>query len=60
MAEPGWAGAGRPENRVTARSNEPQKKCTGLALPTKRPRNSLNTRSTWLSTRQKRLAASAS
>ena len=28
-------GAVRPENRVTARSKLPQKKCTGLALPMK-------------------------
>ena len=32
---PGWAGAGRPEKRVTAKSNPPQKKCVGLALPRK-------------------------
>ena len=32
---PGWRGAGRPENRVVARSKPPQKKWTGLALPTK-------------------------
>ena len=30
-----------PEKRVTARSNAPQKKCTGLLLPMKRPRNCL-------------------
>ena len=38
---PGCLGAGRPEKRVTARSGAPQKKCTGLHLPVKRPRNSL-------------------
>ena len=31
-------GAVRPEKRVTARSNEPQKKCEGLVLPRKRAR----------------------
>ena len=31
-------GAGRPENRVTAMSKAPQKKCTGLTLPRKRAR----------------------
>ena len=30
---PDGSGALRPENRVTARSKLPQKKCTGLALP---------------------------
>ena len=29
---PGCIGARRPENRVTARSGAPQKKCTGLHL----------------------------
>ena len=37
-------GAVRPEKRVTARSKLPQKKCTGLALPRKRARNSVITR----------------
>ena len=32
-------GAVRPENRVTARSKLPQKKCTGLTLPRNRDRN---------------------
>src|SRR5690606_40819780 len=31
---PGWSGARRPENRVTARSNDPQKRWTGLTFPT--------------------------
>ena len=35
LGAPGWGGAGRPENRVTARSKLPQKKCTGLAFPEK-------------------------
>ena len=32
-------GAGRPENRVTAMSKLPQKKCTGLTLPRNGARN---------------------
>ena len=32
---PSRGGARRPEKRVQARSNEPQKKCTGLTLPRK-------------------------
>src|ERR1051326_492297 len=51
---PGCGGACRPEKRVTARSKLPQKKCTGLHLPQKRDRNSLNTRSLWTRTRQNR------
>jgi hypothetical protein len=43
----GCGGAVRPENRVTARSKLPQKKCTGLTLPMNRARNSLKTRSVW-------------
>jgi hypothetical protein len=43
---PGCSGARRPEKRVTAISNAPQKKCTGLDLPMNRARNALNTRST--------------
>ena len=57
---PGCRGARRPEKRVTARSGAPQKKCTGLALPRKRPRKVRKTRSAWTSTRQKRRADSAS
>ena len=57
---PGCGGAGRPENRVTARSKLPQKKCTGLHLPQNRDRNSLNTRSLCTRTRQNRLAYSRS
>ena len=37
---PGCSGACRPEKRVTARSNPPQKKWTGLDLPRKPVRNS--------------------
>jgi hypothetical protein len=33
LGAPGCGGAGRPENRVTARSKLPQKKCTGLTFP---------------------------
>src|SRR5262245_51638444 len=50
---PGWSGARRPEKRVTARSKPPQKKWTGLTLPRKLLRKSLNTRSAWTSARQK-------
>src|SRR5271154_1821213 len=53
-------GAVRPEKRVTARSQLPQKKCTGLALPMKRPRNSLKIESTETRIRQNRLAYSGS
>ncbi len=38
---PGRGGARRPEKRVTARSKLPQKKCTGLHLPTKPQRKLL-------------------
>ena len=48
-------GAVRPENRVTARSKLPQKKCTGLTLPRNRDRNRVNTRSTCTRARQNRL-----
>lgn len=40
---PGCSGALRPENRVTARSKLPQKRCEGLHLPTNFERNFLNT-----------------
>jgi hypothetical protein len=53
----GMARGSRPEKRVTARSKLPQKKCTGLALPKKPVRKSLNTRSACTSARQKRWAA---
>src|SRR5664280_1056709 len=53
-------GAGRPENRVTARSKAPQNRWTGLALPRKRPRNVENTRSTSTRVSQNRCACSAS
>ena len=43
LITPFRAGARRPENRVTARSKLPQKKCTGLRLAQKLPRNFLNT-----------------
>ena len=42
---PGWRGAGRPEKRVVARSKPPQKKWTGLALPTKPVWKTFSTRS---------------
>jgi len=56
----GIGGARRPEKRVTARSKLPQKKCTGLHLPMKRPRNSFNTESAETSARQNRFACSGS
>ena len=59
-APPGWGGADRPENRVTARSSAPQKRWTGLTLPTNRLRNSSNTRSIWTSASQNRWTWSAS
>ena len=40
---PGIGGARRPENRVSARSKECQKKCTGLVLHEARPANSSST-----------------
>src|SRR5215475_13096302 len=43
---PGRSGARRPENRVTARSKLPQKKCTGLLLPRNRDLNCWRTEST--------------
>ena len=49
---PGWRGAGRPEKRVVARSKPPQKKWTGLALPTKPVWKRFRTRSTWTKARQ--------
>ena len=42
---PGWSGARRPENRVTARSNDPQNRWTGLTLPRNEVRNEEKTRS---------------
>ena len=45
LPPPGCVGAVRPEKRVTARSNAPQKKWTGLTLPRKAVRNSPNTAS---------------
>ena len=53
-------GAVRPENRVAAMSKPPQKKWTGLALPTNRPRNSVRTRWACTSESQKRWMASRS
>ena len=43
-AGPRAAGAGRPEKRVAARSKPPQKKCTGLALPTNAHCDAVSTR----------------
>lgn len=54
---PGCGGAARPEKRVQARSIPPQKKCTGLTLPTKCDRNSPITRFACSSCRQNRAAA---
>ena len=59
-AGPSRGGAGLPEKRVTARSKLPQKKCTGLHLPTKSQRDSVKTRSTCTRIRQKRFAYSGS
>lgn len=55
---PGCSGAGLPENRVTARSKLPQKKCTGLALPRKPVRKREKTACVDSRMRQKRLACS--
>ena len=55
-AGPSRGGAGRPEKRVTARSKLPQKKWTGLHLPTKLAAPASNTRATCTRMRQKRLA----
>ena len=52
--------ARRPENRVTARSKLPQKKWTGLALPSQLVWNCLNTSADFIRMRQKRCAASGS
>ena len=48
-APPGCGGAEFPEKRVHARSIAPQKKCTGLTLPTKCDRNSPIVRLAWSS-----------
>src|SRR6516165_10250391 len=57
---PGWRGARRPEKRVTARSKDPQKKLTGLALPRKSARNRLMTRCASTSDSQNQRMAAAS
>ena len=59
-APPGWGGAVAPENRVTARSNAPQNKCTGLHLPVNWDRNWPSTRSAWTSAPWKAAITSAS
>ena len=59
-APPGCCGAGRPENRVVARSKAPRKKCTGLALPVMPDRNVDSTRSISTSASQNRRIASGS
>src|SRR5437764_10554500 len=46
LSAPGRPGALRPENRVTAKSKLPQKKCTGLDFPIKRDLNWLKIAST--------------
>src|SRR5438874_11161761 len=56
----GCAGARRPEKRVTARSKLPQKKWTGLHLPTNCERNRLKTGSQRRRMSQKRCAYSLS
>lgn len=53
-------GAGRPENRVTAISKAPQKKCIGLTLPMNLERNFVSTLSDCTKMRQTRCAYSAS
>lgn len=57
---PGWGGASLPENRVVARSRAPQKRWTGLDLPTKRDRNTSSTRSVSTSIRQNVVTATPS
>src|SRR3979490_2968584 len=57
---PGGHGAGRPENRVHARSKPPHQKCEGLDFPMKRARNRLSTRSDCRSICQHRCTASGS
>src|SRR5262245_34870102 len=59
-AGPSRGGATRPENRVSARSKLPQKKCVGLAFPTNWQRDAVNTLSTWTRIRQKRFAYAGS
>src|SRR6478752_4448199 len=49
---PGFSGALRPENRVTARSKLPQKKCTGLDFPMNCDRKRCRTASTESKMRQ--------
>ena len=53
-AGPSRGGAGRPEKRVTARSKLPQKKCTGLHLPTNPHADFVNTRATCATIRHQR------
>src|SRR2546430_4290762 len=57
---PGCGGAVRPENRVQARSKLPQKKWTGLTLPTKVERKAEITRVACTSCPQNRRTAAAS
>ena len=57
---PSRGGAGRPEKRVTARSKPPQKKWTGLALPTKPARRSVKTGAMRVRIVQQRCAAAGS
>src|SRR3954463_6332572 len=59
-AGPSRGGAARPENLVTARSKAPQKKCTGLHLPTKSQREPSNTRATLERIVQQRFASTGS
>ena len=54
-AGPSRGGAGLPEKRVTARSKLPQKKWTGLHLPTNPHADCVNTRATCATIRHQRL-----
>jgi hypothetical protein len=53
---PGRRGAGLPEKRLHAKSILPQKKCTGLVLPTNLARNRSSTFALTTRIRQKLLA----
>src|SRR3569623_2027857 len=57
---PANGGARRPEKKLTVRSNEPQKNCTGLLLPMKPARNFVNTGSLRETHRQNRSTYSLS
>src|SRR5829696_9024834 len=59
-AGPSRGGAGRPEKRDQARSKLPQKKWTGLLLPTNAQRDALSTCSQDTRMRQNRFAYAGS